>query len=129
MLTRSPAIAGFFIVLGIPVCGLIYLAAFLYSTSHAHRSPTLMVLPFAAYFMSGCFSAMVRTMWIRKVAAAVGHLAPFGIFWTTRSQEVFGDLIIIFVICAISAVGWIRMLFIETGRVERVTAQAPPSES
>lgn len=137
MVPRRPAIAAFFLLLGIPFCGYLWIMVVLANSLGGMSdsavgvagaaAPVKVVLPFALYFACGASSALATQTGRRRMLAAVGHVAPFaGILFVGRGQ-VLGLLTILAFWFTVFAVAWIRILCSENSRLYQLTAWARSS--
>ena len=135
MTPRRPAIAAFFLLLGVPFCGYLWLAAVLGNmvtglsegpVASGPIAPATLIIPFALYFSCGAASALSTRVSARKWFALVGHLMPFVFIPFFNGAEVMG-LGMLTVCYGIFAVGWVRMICNENSRLYQLTARRDAS--
>src|SRR5438445_222053 len=113
MVPRRPLTSVFFLLIGIPFCGYVLVMSVLANmlgglSDNAHGGARVAsaeaVLPFAVYFACGAASALSTRTLTRRVAAVVGHLAPFACLRSASGEDIFRALVILAVMFGVFAV-------------------------
>ena len=137
MVPRRPAITAFFLLLGIPFCGFLWVMGVLGNSLGALSdsavgmagpvAPVKVVPAFALYFVCGASSALATRVEMRRMLAAVAHIVPVGCILFVGSGQVLGLLGILVFAFAVFSVAWVRMLCSENSRLYQLTTSARSS--